>query len=85
MYSRGSGGPTELPPGHQQQHEDSSSVDEMDTSSGGGGGGGGFEAKGWGPAEEDEEGRDREFFENGEYLPSRIDTTQHSYNAVVSA
>ena len=74
----------EPPLGHRHV-DDSSSMDEMDTSSGGGGGGamgGGFDAKGWGPVEEEE--HDREFFENGEYLPSRIDTTQNSYHVVVS-
>ncbi|CAM9771455.1 unnamed protein product, partial [Ascophyllum nodosum] len=47
-------------------------LDDMDTSPGV------FEAKLWPRPEE----REQEFFENGEYLPSAIDTTQHSYNAV---
>ncbi|CAN0231267.1 unnamed protein product, partial [Pylaiella littoralis] len=80
------------PQGRGAAEDDSSSVDEMDTDSGGGGGGGGegveggegggvCETKWWSPAEEEGD-HDQEFFENGEYLPSRIDTTQHSYHAV---
>lgn len=49
------------------------SMDEMDTSSGV------FEVKHWCPGEE----RETEFFSNGEFLPFAIDTTQHSYYAMV--
>ena len=73
-----------IPPNYsfptKKRRPQSSSLDEMDTSSGGGGA---FEAKGWAPPEEEEE-QDRQFFENGEYLPSRIDTTQNSYYVSVS-
>lgn len=42
--------------------------------------GGAPEACRWSPQEEE----DQEFFENGEHLPSAIDTTQHCYNVAVS-
>ncbi|CAM9784225.1 unnamed protein product, partial [Ectocarpus sp. 6 AP-2014] len=67
----------------QQQPSDTSSADEMDTSpdisprSGDGLGG----AKRWPPAEE-HGGAAAGVFENGEYLPSAMDTTQPCYHAV---
>lgn len=48
-------------------------MDEMDTSSGV------FEVKHWCPGEE----KEAEVFSNGEFLPFAIDTTQHSYYAMV--
>lgn len=53
---------------------DRGSTDGMDTS------GGALEAYRWSTPQE----QDQAFFENGEYLPSAIDTTQHCYNAAVS-
>lgn len=57
------------------------------STAGGGEGGrggvaGGLEAKGWSPDEDRDTGT--EIFENGEFLPSQLDTTQPAYNAVVS-
>ena len=53
---------------------DRGSTDGMDTS------GGALDAYRWSPQEQDQA-----FFENGEYLPSAIDTTQHCYNVAVSS
>lgn len=47
-----------------------------------GGGAAGFESKGLSPDEQRDTGT--EIFQNGEFLPSELDTTQLAYNAVVS-
>lgn len=71
MYSSSSHSALESP-----ECADEVSTDDMDTSPRS------FEAtKRWYPQDGE---RDLELFENGEYIPSAIDTTQHSYYAAVS-